>query len=29
MAQYRFHISDCEVAFFDEDGLDLPTPSGP
>jgi hypothetical protein len=27
MAQYRFHISDREIAFFDEDGLDLPTPS--
>ena len=27
MAQYRFHISDSEVAFFDENGIDLPTPS--
>jgi hypothetical protein len=26
MARYRFHISDNAVAFFDENGIDLPTP---
>jgi L-fucose isomerase-like protein len=26
MAQYRFHISDSEVAFFDDNGIDLPMP---
>ena len=27
MALYRFHVSDSKVAFLDEDGLNLPTPS--
>lgn len=27
MALYRFHISDSKVAFLDEGGLSLPTPS--
>jgi hypothetical protein len=27
MGLYRFHISDSKVAFLDEDGLNLPTPS--
>ena len=25
MARYRFHISDSQIAFLDEDGIDLPT----
>jgi hypothetical protein len=27
MALYRFHISGSKLAFLDEDGLNLPTPS--